>query len=377
MISFAASRFRQLLSSRRKRKKFANLILLLLALIFVSLMALWLYVPIVPNAIGKQWISHYTEGVRDDASETIAASTQGGTQLLVKKLEANDWRAIRRSDRAWPAKRIMIQALVKKLEHAGDYDSVQRWAGDWLVLDPRDVHAMAYWYEALRHTTDRRVEGIDGLIKSLRLFPMNYELLRFNSRMLRASGKLHEAARLEKTLNKLTTNNWRLEWRRKSRDVTSWYLGLLAESLVELDFSALWSNFGSIIDLATNSKIHRKLKRHNGEQGFSLGQCKEDLCSINFDVPASSSTINLFPATVPGTSVSEFSITVAGEQHNIAANAVQSRYMYRDGAWFNALGDKDSHVRLSVMPVLGSTEDRTLPATLRFRVRVNAVTSDL
>ena len=341
----------------------------------MGLTLIWSFIPLVPNAIGKQWISVYSKNVRDDASETIASATQGGIQNLIKKLENNTWRSISRSDRAWPAKRKMMAVLVNHFESNSDYDSMQQWADYWLQQDLRDVDAMAFWFESLRYTHDRKQQGIAGLERGLQLFPDNFELLKFNARIAAEKNQSELEVELLKRLRKLTTDNWRLEWRRKSRDVASWYLGKAGDNLYSFELSKMWASLGSIVDQVTNAKSHRKLKRNNGEKGFSIAECEQGRCAVEFSIPESSSTINLFPAAVSGISVSEFSISLSGTQYKIEPDEIQSRYMYRQGDWFYSVGDEESHVRISLMHLLGSTNNETRSVTLKFRAQVDAIHS--
>jgi hypothetical protein len=375
MISSSWNWFRQLLNSQRKMKFFANTVLLVSALFFLGLTLIWSFIPLVPNAIGKQWISVYSKNVRDDASHTIASAAQGGVQNLIEKLESNTWRSISRSDRAWPAKRKMMAVLVNHFENKFEYGSMQQWADYWVQQDPRDVDAMAFWFESLRYTNNRKEQGIAGLERGLQLFPGNFELLKFNAKVAAERNQSELVGELHKKLRKLTTDNWRLEWRRKSRDVASWHLGKAGDNLSSFKFSKMWSSLGSIVDQVTNAKMHRKLKHNNGEKVFSIAKCKQGRCAVKFSIPESSSTINLFPAAVSGVSVSEFSISLSGMKYKIEPDEIQSRYMYRQGDWFHSVGDEESHVRISLMHLLGSTNNEAQSATLEFRAQVDAIHS--
>ena len=66
-------------------KLLANVILAVSALVFGGLILLWFYLPLVPDAIGKQWISSYTADMRNDASEIIAAASRGDPGLLLQE----------------------------------------------------------------------------------------------------------------------------------------------------------------------------------------------------------------------------------------------------------------------------------------------------
>ncbi|MFT5111108.1 MAG: hypothetical protein ACI8P9_000419 [Parasphingorhabdus sp.] len=366
-------RLNHLLRSKRRMKVYANTTLLVLALIFAGLISIWVFVPVFPNAVGKLWTSVYVQDFRDGASDAIASASTGSTDSLADIIVSGAWQRVSKGDRAWPAKRKMLQALIQHLESSSDYSAMRHWADYWRAQDARDVDAMAYWYEALRHTEEGEVEGQAGLAKALLLFPDNFELIRFNSNVMAENGDIETSRKLHDSLLKLATSNWRLEWRRKSRQVASWYFGLAFSHLARLDFSAASSSFGSAFDLVSNSKLHRKLKRLNGEQAFSISSSDPQCCSIEIEIPTTSSTINIFPPAVTGISVSDISITVSGTEHRVSTEDIQGRYMFRNGKWFHSAGDEESHVRFSVMHILAGENVQKAPATLRFRAEINLV----
>ena len=159
--------------------------------------------------------------------------------------------------------------------------------------------------------------------------------------------------------------------------MASWHLGKARDNLSSFELSKMWSSLGSIVDQVTNAKVHRKLKRNNGEKVFSIAKCKQGRCMVKFSIPESSSTINLFPAPVSGVSISEFSISLSGTEYKIGPDKVQSRYMYRDGDWFHSVGDEESHVRISLMHLLGSTNNEAQSATLQFSARFDAIHTNM
>ena len=84
-------------------------------------------------------------------------------------------------------------------------------------MDERDVTAMAYWYEALRHTPDRREEGTRGLEEAWQRFPSNEALTRFLTAVtLAESGDSSDVAEMmsrhRQELIDAMSEGWRVTW---------------------------------------------------------------------------------------------------------------------------------------------------------------------
>lgn len=359
------------LQSKRRLKFVANTTLLVLALLFSSLMLSWIVLPVFPHAIGKFWTSMHTRDFRDDASEAIASARSGDSQALADQLQDNFWHAIRKGDRAWPAKRKMLQALVRNAERSGDIQAMGNWAFYWRNLDDRDVDALAYWYGYLRHDPKQKIAAEQNLISAMVHFPNNFELLRFNLLVMREADNPRQSERLQQRLNALVTRNWRLEWRRKSRDVGGWHLGRGFSRLLQFDFADAATEFGDAFDLVSNSKRHRRLKRTNGELGFSVDLQSSSCCRVEFSLPTVSSTINLYPPAVPGIAITEIRVNVGDTSYQVEPDSVEARFMYRQKHWFHSTGDHESHLRISVMDALGNQPEGKLPATIEFRVQID------
>ena len=124
----------------------------------------------------------------------------GQTQPAIGLLEGKKWGEIQNRDRVYLMKRKLLETLAAQLHSTEQYRELLHWAEVWRELDERDVTAMAYWYEALRHTPDRREEGTRGLKEAWQRFPSNEALTRFlTAATLVESGNSSAVAEMTKT----------------------------------------------------------------------------------------------------------------------------------------------------------------------------------
>ena len=98
---------------------------------------------------------------------------KGETDEVVKLLRDPMWTDVLLDDRPYWLKREVLKALCMVFHANKDYKQLLHWVTMWRALDERDVDAMAFWYEALRHTADRQKFGITGLSEGQRKFPEN------------------------------------------------------------------------------------------------------------------------------------------------------------------------------------------------------------
>ena len=171
--------FSFVLHSKKKMKVIGNLVLLIFALIFSSLFLLWAYQEEMVDEVGAWMISSYKNQFSSEWKVTLQQLRAGQTQSAISLLESKKWSEIRNRDRVYPMKRKLLDVLAAELHSTEQYGELLHWAGVWRDLDERDVTAMAYWYEALRHTPDRREEGTRGLEGAWQRFPSNEALTRF------------------------------------------------------------------------------------------------------------------------------------------------------------------------------------------------------
>jgi hypothetical protein len=164
------------LQSKKRMKVIGNLVFLIFPLIFSSLFLLWAYQEEVVDEVGAWMVSSYEHQFKSEWKVTMRQLKAGETKPAIELLEKKKWGEIRNRDRIYPMKRKLLVALAGQLHTAEQYGELLHWSGIWRELDERDVTAMAYWYEALRHTPDRREKGMRSLEKEWRRASYQYAI---------------------------------------------------------------------------------------------------------------------------------------------------------------------------------------------------------
>ena len=145
------------------------------------------------NDLGQAWVNVYQESYSDEAREALVKLQLGQADYAIGLLAQPDWSSVRLGDRGYRFKREILSNLCRTLYNNKDYQRLLDWTTAWRLLDERDVDAIAYNYEALRHTDGRQKEGREGLLANFEKFPKNQRLQRFHVRALSDVGKDEKA----------------------------------------------------------------------------------------------------------------------------------------------------------------------------------------
>ena len=159
--------------SKLQSKICVNALSMMSALVFVVVIFIVFSRPELVNKLGSHWIVVYMESYSSETEAMLGQLEKGETDEVVKLLENPKWMDVLLDDKPYWLKREVLKALCRGFHTNKDYKQLLHWATMWRDLDERDVDAMAFWYEALRHTTDRRKFGINGLSEGQRKFPEN------------------------------------------------------------------------------------------------------------------------------------------------------------------------------------------------------------
>ena len=159
--------------SKLQSKIYANALSMTGALLLVVVIFISFSRPELVNKFGSKWIAFYLESYSSQAGTMLNQLEKGETDEVVKLLQDPKWTDVLLDDKPYWLKREILKALCIVFHANKDYKQLLHWATMWRALDERDVDAMAFWYEALRHTTDRQKFGINGLSEGRRKFPEN------------------------------------------------------------------------------------------------------------------------------------------------------------------------------------------------------------
>ena len=159
--------------SKLQLKIYANSLSTMTSLVLLGIMLIAFARPEFVNEVGNLSISVYERSYRSDVKEVLGQLAYGRTDDAVQLLQSPDWRDVLLDDRPYYLKREVLRSLCGVFRLHKEYNKVLYWASVWRGLDDRDVDAMAFWYEGLRHTTDRHRKGIKGLAEGQEYFPAN------------------------------------------------------------------------------------------------------------------------------------------------------------------------------------------------------------
>ncbi len=150
--------------SRLKAKLLANSASMIGALLMLTFLFTTLNNKALIDDLGKVWVNAYQGSYSSEVRGALVELSSGQTDHAIDLLTQSDWASVRLGDRGYRFKRQILLNLCRTLYNNKDYQRLLDWATVWRLLDERDVNAIAYNYEALRHTDGRRKEGREGLL---------------------------------------------------------------------------------------------------------------------------------------------------------------------------------------------------------------------
>ncbi len=126
---------------------------------------------------GVYAINKYVTSNERQYDLTIEDLQTGNLESSINTL--NEWELVKKGDRIYPFKRDLMLNLSLALYKLNKYNDLALLTEKWRRLDKRDVTAMAFYYEALRHHKIEHKKGINGLVNTYEKFPKNTYLKKF------------------------------------------------------------------------------------------------------------------------------------------------------------------------------------------------------
>jgi hypothetical protein len=169
------------------------------------------------DEIGVSWINEHKQDIDSETRNLLSLIEVGELKSAEKTLNRKWWRKIQYGHRGYDSKRKVLFQFCEQLRRNKEYEKLQYWSSVWKEMHDRDLDAIAYWLESLRHNPDRRLEGEEGLVKESQRFPKNILLSDFLISSYKESGKLKESGNLikEQKIYRLSNaiNNWQIFWK--------------------------------------------------------------------------------------------------------------------------------------------------------------------
>ena len=361
-------------------KVIGNLVFLISTLIFSSLFLLWAYQEEIVDEVGYWMISSYKSQFNSEWKLTMRQLKAGETKAAIELLEKKKWAEIRNRDRVYPMKRKLLETLAAQLHSTEQYGELLHWAGLWRQLDERDVTAMAYWYEALRHTPDRREEGLLGLERNWERFPSNDALARFHMTVLADSGDETAAAQIRaqhsRKLVESMSKGWTVIWNWRPQQALARPVRIeLATHLRSWRLIAAWQDLVGIGRLVWSWRGDDRLKQ-TGSAEFSMSPSDEGWIEVPLRIPTYMTTLRIDPPAGARVRVSDIQILIGNVVHPVVISRLvdQRHYkrMVRKGESLEARGDEDPWVRMNIVDVVSGSEKKAVDVTLRFRAAILA-----
>ena len=371
--------FSLVLQSKKKMKVIWNVVFLIFALIFSSLFLLWAYQEEMIDEVGAWAISSYRYQYDSEWKETLRELRAGQTQSAIALLEGKKWGEIQNRDRAYLMKRKLLETLATELHSTEQYSELLHWAEVWRELDERDVTAMAYWYEALRYTPDRREEGTRGLKEAWQRFPSNEALTKFlTAATLVESGDATAVAEMRsrhrQQLVDAMSQGWRVIWNWRIQQALARPVRIeLARHLRSWQLITAWREFTGICRSLWSWRGDERLRR-TGFTDFSISPDDQEIVQIPLRIPKFMTTLRIDPPPGSRVRISDIQIVVDDVVHPISISQLvdQRHYkrMVRNEESLESQGADDPWVRMNIVDIVGGSERKVVDAVLKFRVAI-------
>lgn len=366
--------FRQvdrLLLSKSRLRLAGNWVLMGCALFFLLLFLLFHKQEETVNKFGSWIASIYKDSYAKDRQKAMDWIQSGDVDSAIRMLETNDWQRVQLGDRSYPFKRGLLRTLCEQLRLAQRYKELNAWAGIWRKLEKRNVTALAYWYESLRHIPGGSQEGRQGLQREWARFPLNARLTEFYARTLYEAGDIQTARTiLDQNIQSITTaslTGWQIHFGKHARDLLPKYLDDLFHQLKVMEWAAVGGAWQRLWTEATNSKVRRLRRKQRKMVKVNLEPNVEGLSSVVVEVPADITRFKIVPPPVIGLSITGMRLRMAGRIYNIPTSAVTARGMVNHDGGMRVI-NSEAFVWFPLPAAARNAGKKTVGAELQFKV---------
>jgi len=322
------------------------------ALLMLTLLFTTLHNKALISDLGQAWENAYQGSYSSEARGALIKLQLGQTDHSINLLEQSDWSSVRLGDRAYLFKRKLLLNLCRTLYRNRDFEKLLYWTTTWRLLDERDVDAIAYNYEALRHTYGRAKEGREGLLANFEKFPKNQLLRRFHVRALSDVGEDEDATILaELVLNpdwvRSATVGWELRWQWKTRHVITNYGRHLGQHLANGQWGAAWKASQDMWRNALEWK-NSNLLNERGYSALSAFPSQDDRIHITVDMSRNMSTIRIDLPSHANLNISNFDLAIDGISKNLFPDAFEYTNLFEVKDSIQANGKEDAFFLVNI-----------------------------
>ena len=360
--------------SKLQLKIYANALSMMGALVFVVVIFIGFSRPGLINKLGSRSILLYQVSFSSQAKNVLGQLAHEKTGNAVKLLQDPKWTNVLLDDRPYYLKREVLRSLCRVFHATKDYKQLLHWVTVWRDLDERDVDAMAFWYEALRHTTDRRKIGINGLFEGQKQFPGNVLFQKFYFQSQNNSGKSLTQNLANSDKQKLiiqrALKGWELRWRWKLRHVLAGPIGELQQHFMNQNWGEAWSALIRMVQIVKLWAIDESIEE-KGHVAFSIAPDKDDWMHVSAVIPRQMSTLRVDFPPFSSVVISELNLTIDGILKSLSNDWFEYVGLIVDQDSIKAKGFEDPHFKLNMSSLDRFGDDRVMTINIRFKLSVN------
>ena len=370
-INSLVRRADRILLSKSRLRFVGNWMLMVSALFVLLLFLLFQKQEETVNKVGSWIASTYKHSYAKDRNKAMVWLSGGEVDAVIKMLEQHDWQLVQLGDRSYPFKRELLLTLCEQLRLTQRYDELNAWAGIWRKLEKRNVTALAYWYESLRHLSGGSQEGRRGLQREWARFPLNSRLTEFHAMALYESGDIQTArtilnqSRQAKTTALLT--GWQIHFGRYARELLPNYRDELFYQLKVMEWIAAGKAWRGLWREATNSKVRRSRRKQRKMVTVNLQSNVDGLSSVVVEVPANITRFKIVPPPVIGLLITDIRLSMTGRIYNIPKSAVTARGMVNHDGGMRVINSEAS-IWFPLPAEARRVETKTVSAELQFKI---------
>ncbi len=359
--------------SKLQSKIYTNALSMMGALVVVVVIFMVFSRPELINKLGSYSILFYRVSFSSEAKNVLGQLAHEKTGNAVKLLQDPKWTNVLLDDKPYYLKREVLKNLCSVFHRNKNYKQLLHWATVWRDLDERDVDAMAFWYEALRHTTDRRKIGVNGLSKGQKQFLRNVLFQRFYFQSQNNSGKsLTQNLAIsdkQKLIIQRALKGWELRWRWKLRHVLAEPVGELQQHFMNQNWGEAWSALIRMVQIVKLWAIDESIDE-KGYVVFSIDPDKDDWMHVSAVIPRQMSTLRVDLPPFSSAIISELNLTIDGILKSLSNDWFEYVNLVVDQDSIKAKGFEDSHFILNMSSLDRLGDDRVMKINIRFKLSV-------
>ncbi len=359
--------------SKLQSKIYANALSMMGALVFVVVIFIVFSRPELINKLGSHSILFYRVSFSSEAKNVLGQLAYEKTGNAVKLLQDPKWTNVLLDDKPYHLKREVLKSLCRVFHGNRDYKQLLHWVTVWRDLDERDVDAMAFWYEALRHTTDRRIIGVNGLFEGQQRFPGNVLFQKFYFQSQNNSGKPSTQnlaiSDKQKLIIQRALKGWELRWRWKLCHVLAEPVGELQQHFMNQNWGEAWSALIRMVQIVKLWAIDESIDE-KGYVVLSIDPDKDNWMHVSAVIPRQMSTLRVDLPPFSSAIISELNLTIDGILKSLSNDWFEYVNLVVDQDSIKAKGFEDSHFILNMSSLDRFGDNQVMKINIRFKLSV-------